>query len=89
MKLQFEAGSGRKYSGVNFLAGEDDHLSIYAEVEIPEGASEDYGYLTMKRAILERLPDAGLTFWYDGQEHLLAQDAAADCPVYLEIGVEE
>ena len=88
MKMQFEAGIGRKYDGVNFLIGETDNMSVYAEVEVPEGASEDYGYLTMKKAILERLPDAGIEFWYDGQEQFLAEDAAADCPVYVEIEVE-
>lgn len=84
-RLQFEAGTGRHFDGVNFLQSD----GIYAEVEVPEGASEDYGYITMKQAIQKALPDAELAFWYDGQEQYLAADASADCEVYLEIEEEE
>lgn len=81
-KIQFEAGEGKHFDGgVNYLIGN----GVYAEVAIPEGCSEDYGYLTMKKAIQERLPDANLAFWYDGQEQYLAEDANADCEVYVEI----
>ena len=84
-KIQFEAGEGKHFDGVNLLRGEADGYSIYAEVEVPEGASEDYGYLTMKRAILEKLPELKADFWYDGQEEFLAEDAEADAEVYLDI----
>lgn len=85
IRLQFEAGNG-----VNILDGEDENLAIYAEVKVPEGASEDYGYLTMKKEIEKRLP-AGVevSYWYDGQEQYLAPDAAADAEVYVEIEVDE
>lgn len=83
-RLQFEAGTGRHSGGVNFLQAD----GIYAEVEAPAGASEDYGYLTMKRAILQAMPGEELAFPYDGQEQHLAPDAAADCSVWLDIEEE-
>ena len=84
-KIQFEAGQGQHFDGVNLLRGEADGYSIYAEIEVPEGASEDYGYLTMKKAILEKIPELKADFWYDGQEQCLADDANVDCEVYLDI----
>lgn len=84
-KIQFEAGTGKHFDGVNLLRGEADGYSIYAEIEVPEGASEDYGYITMKKAILEQLPELKADFWYDGQEQFLAEDANVDCEVYLDI----
>ncbi len=90
MKVQFEAGTGRFFEGgVNFLLGESEDLTVYAEVEVPEGASEDYGYLTMKKEILSELSEeekAKVQFQYDGQEQYLADDASADCSVYYTIG---
>lgn len=84
-KIQFEAGRGQHFDGVNLLRGEADGHNIYAEVEVPEGASEDYGYITMKKAILGQIPELKASFWYDGQEQYLAEDANADCEVYLDI----
>ena len=84
-KIQFEAGTGKHFDGVNLLRGEADGYSIYAEVKVPEGASEDYGYIAMKKAILEKLPELKADFWYDGQEQFLAEDADVDCEVYLDI----
>ena len=84
MKITFEAGQGRHFEGgVNYMVSEDGR--IYAECLVPEGASEDYGYLTMKAEILKQADADGLTFWYDGQEDLLEADASADCEVYTEI----
>lgn len=83
--IRFEAGQGQHFDGVNLLMGEVDGYHVYAEVEVPEGASEDYGYITMKKAVLEKLPDLKAIFWYDGQEQFLAEDADADCEVYLDI----
>lgn len=75
-KMQFEAGSG-----VNFIRGN----GYYAEIEIPEGASEDYGYLTMKAALIDKYPEtAGFEWWYDGQEDRLEADAAAAGKVYTD-----
>lgn len=88
MKIQFEAGNGIHFSGsVNFLVNED--RSLYAECQVPEGASDDYGYLTLKAALIDAVKTAGgdpdgLEFWYDGQEQYLAADAAAACEVYTE-----
>lgn len=79
--VQFETGEGRWFDGaVNFLIGD----GVYAECRIPDGGSDDYGYLTMKKAITEKV-DTPLSFWYDGQEGFLNPDASADCEVYVEI----
>ena len=61
--------------------------TIRAIVRVPEGASDDYGYITMKRAILDAYHGnpADLVFWYDGQEQYLDPDAAAPCDVQLDI----
>lgn len=83
MMVQFEAGNG-----VNYLKGESKDLSVYAECEVPEDASDDYGYITMRDAILEKLTEdekKTITFWYDGQEQYLAEDAKADCDVDVDI----
>lgn len=79
--VQFCAGEGRKFDGVNYLLSKDGKL--YAEVKVPEGASDDYGYLTMVRALKDH--SVGYRFWYDGQEDNLADDADADCEVYVEV----
>lgn len=89
MKIQFEAGNGIHFTGsVNCLISED--RSLYAECQVPEGASDDYGYLTLKAALIDAVKAAGgdpaeLVFWYDGQEQFLNPDAAAPCEVYTEI----
>ena len=86
-KVQFEAGTGRHFDGVNLLIGE----GIYAEIEVPEGASEDYGYLTMKKALVRKLTEKGMEvpeLWYDGQEQYLEADADVDAEVYIEIEEE-
>lgn len=54
--------------------------TIRATVPVPSGASEDYGYLAMKTAILAAWRGEPLAFWYDGQEHLLSPDAADGTP---------
>lgn len=78
VKFQFEAAGDS-----NILWGEGRNFSIRASVNVPDGASEDYGYLAMKRAILNSLTEkerATVTFWYDGQEPYLAKDAAEGNP---------
>lgn len=83
--VQFEAGTSRHDgSGVNLLVCKDSAcpVTLYAEITVPEDASEDYGYLTLKAAILEQAAAAGipaekLSFWYDDQEQYLAPDASA------------
>lgn len=83
--VQFEAGTSR-HDGrpVNYLICMDSAcpVTLYAEIVVPEGASEDFGYLTLKAAVLEQAAAAGipadkLSFWYDDQEESLAPDAAA------------
>lgn len=60
--------------------------TIRATVRVPEGASEDYGYLAMRQAILAAWNGTEeLSFWYDGQEELLASDAGDGEP---EIDIE-
>ena len=87
--VSFEAGEGRHFGGaVNFLISEDH--AIYAECAVPDGASEDYGYLTMTRALRDRLGSEAdrYAFWYDGQEDRLEADASADCDVYIDIDID-
>lgn len=89
MKMQFEAGEGRKFEGVNFLLGENDDLRIYGEIEIPEGCSDDFGYITLKNAIVKALEEKGIDteieWQYDGQEQFLEPDANAEGRVFVEI----
>ena len=89
MKIQFEAGMGNHYEGsVNYLISDD--RTLYAECAVPDRASDDYGYMTMKAALIEAYKAAGgdpadLEFWYDGQEQYLEADAYVDCEVYTEV----
>lgn len=89
MKLEFLAGDGVYFNGgVNYLVAEEDDVRIYAEIPVTEGSSEDFGYITMKNAVMHYLGNMGikpLEFWYDGQEKILAPDARADGKVYVEI----
>lgn len=83
MKIQFEATpEGNTLSSIDG--------TIRATCPVPDGASDDYGYLKLKAAILHEfkacnVPTDGLEFWYDGQENVLAPDASADCYVTVEI----
>lgn len=83
VKFQFEAAEDG-----NILWGDGRNFSIRASVNVPDGASEDYGYLAMKWAILNSLTEKEqktVTFWYDGQERYLAKDATEGNP---EVDVE-
>ena len=83
--IQFEAGESRytESGAVNFMIAQpDSDVDLYAEIAVPDGVSDDYGYLSLKSAILEQANDMGipadaLEFWYDGQEDHLEPDAAA------------
>jgi len=83
LHFQFEASPEG-----NILWAENDDISIKASVEVPEGASEDYGYMTMKKAIQKVLREKGLaaSFFYDGQESYLEADANDG---EVEIDIEE
>lgn len=84
MEMQFEATPDG-----NILWGEDAEMRIMACVAVPDGASEDYGYLTMKKAILAKCPGKKFDFPYDGQEQYLEEDASAEAPVDLDIEIKE
>ena len=94
-KIQFESGTGIYFNaGVNYMTGENDDVSIYAEIAVPENTTEDFGYVTMKNAIITAADKAGIdisgfTFWYDGQEQHLAPDASAKASVYVEIDTDD
>ena len=48
MKIQFFAGDG-----FNYLYGEDERIKVKASVQIVDDCSEDYGYLSLKAALLQ------------------------------------
>ena len=90
MKIEFFGGEGRQYADVNYLIS-SDHVdgepSIYAEVSIPYGASDEYGYLTMKQAIISKISKEtaqSLEWFYDDSEDL-PDDADAACDVFVDI----
>ena len=87
MEMQFLGGEGRRFKSVNYMICKDGDVSIYAEVEVPENASEDYGYLTMKDEILRRLPEdvANSIVWFYDDDSCLEEDAKADCDVFVDI----
>jgi len=93
MKVSFEAGTGRYFDGgVNYIQTEDGKL--YAECQVPEGASEDYGYkklafVMMLEGKLKGIEPEYMTFWYAGQEDNLSKDADVNCAVYVEYDGEE
>ena len=77
MKIQFEAGVSHDGRGVNFML--TPSREFYAEVEVPEGASDDYGYFALKAAMTQLLKEHGVEdveWWYDeASEANLAPDA--------------
>ena len=87
IKLSLEAGTSRHGDhGVNYLLGCDGTHTLYAETPVPDGCSDDYGYMALKADILKQaeergLPADSLSFWYDGQEDMLEEDARADCEI--------
>ncbi len=85
MKMQFEATADG-----NMLWGEDENVKTIATVAVPERASSDYGYLAMKRAIIDKIGSYAdsISFPYDGsQEWYLNWDAVDGEPeVEVETG---
>lgn len=84
MTINFEAGEGRDITGgVNYMICLDNP-DLYAEIAVPEGASEDYGYFALKQMIMNKAQELGidshLEFWYDGQEDSLEPDSCAGLP---------
>lgn len=90
--IQFEAGTQPNGTAINYLFCDADNFRIYAEVEVPENASEDYGYITMRKAVEEQLPGyirKQIRFCYDGQEQYLAEDAEVQIDPYISIEIGE
>lgn len=83
IRINFEAGTSRyDPHAVNFMmpAPGANSPDLYAEIPIPEGAEDDYGYLTLKQEIIrqasaQNIPAEALIFWYDGQEQYLSPAA--------------
>ena len=82
IRVQFEAGTSRSGDyGVNYLiTAPSEDIDLYAEIRVPDGASDDFGYLALKQEILQQAEEAGvdpdrLAFQYDGQEDMLHPDA--------------
>lgn len=77
--VSFEAGDGIDiHGGVNFMLNKK--LDLYAEIGVPDGAAEDYGYLNLKNEIIRQAKSAGidpdtLHFLYDGKEKYLSRQA--------------
>lgn len=85
MNFQFEADADG-----NVLWGEaDDGFKIIAKVKVPDGASEDYGYLALKREVLFELDirelDIEVSFPYDGQEQHLDPDANDGTEIEIDV----
>ena len=85
MIISFEAGQGKHFPGwVNFMKSDDG--SVYAEVSVPDGASDDFGYLTLKDAFRDAYKGKEpLTFWFDGMEKFLEPDAHDGNQIYVEV----
>ena len=83
--ISFNAGENG-----NYFFGESEDVKIFAEIEVPEDASEDYGYIDLKEAVIAKLTELGISldeisFQYDGQEKYLAEDARTGEDVYVEV----
>ncbi len=77
MKMQFEA-----FDGGNILWGEDNNVRIRATVKVPAGASEDYGYKSLKNAVIDKVASYAdsIQFPYDNQEQYISDDAKEGTP---------
>ncbi len=72
----------------NVLRAETENSIIKATCEVPEGASEEYGYLTLKKAILDEIGALGLELVFLYEENSIPgtpfeEDASADADVDL------
>lgn len=89
LNIQFKGGEGCAFNGgVNFMISDDGRF--YAETPIiDESVEEDYGYFSLKNAIVALANQNGvspdrLIFWYDGQENYLSDDARQEVEVATE-----
>lgn len=84
IRINFEAGTSRNGShAVNFMmpAPGANSPDLYAEIPVPDGAEEEYGYFyleqeILRQAVAQNIPVDALKFWYDGQEEDLLSPAA-------------
>lgn len=71
----------------NVLRAETENSIIQATCEVPEGASEEYGYLTLKKAILNEIGSLNLDLHFlyeeEGYDASFEEDASADADVDL------
>lgn len=85
IRINFEAGTSRNGShAVNFMmpAPGANSPDLYAEIPVPDGAEEEYGYFyleqeILRQAVAQNIPVGALRFWYDNQEDLLSPAARA------------
>ena len=85
IRINFEAGTSRDGShAVNFMmpAPGANSPDLYAEIPVPDGAEEEYGYFyleqeILRQAVAQNIPVGALRFWYDNQEDLLSPAARA------------
>lgn len=83
LKFQFEATEDG-----NMLWAENDVIKVVATCEVPENASEDYGYMKLKNTIIKSIHgrNCGMIFFpYDEEEDKLADDSRADVDVDIRI----
>lgn len=88
--IAFESGEGKRFRTVNYLYYKSENLNLYAEISLPEECSDDYGYITMYRALTKVCADHGidisnLEWQYEVGVAELEEDADVDEPVYVEI----
>lgn len=84
IRINFEAGTSRTGShSVNFMmpAPGANSPDLYAEIPVPDGAEEEYGYFyleqeILRQAVAQNIPVDALRFWYDGQDEDLLSPAA-------------
>lgn len=99
MYIQFLGGESRYGTqAVNYLINtsfkNNDSYSplVYAEVDVPEDCTEYYGYINMKKALVDNLPEDVLStieWWYPEEiEPYLSDDASTDCTVRIEINID-
>ena len=85
IRISFEAGTARYGNhGVNYMISDPNAKMdppLYAEIKVPEDASEDYGYFTLKDAIIAQADARGiyefeLSFWYSAEDEENLEDDA-------------
>lgn len=87
-QVEFKAGPGKHFDGdVNYMMADIGDVHLYAECEWKEGQEEDAGYCTLVQTIVADarrmgFPVESLSFYYDGFEDKLSDDARTACKVW-------